>query len=83
MTKQVVFALALLVTLVAFGFTITRIIRFFSLTRKGFPVKNIGKRIGIMLKVAFGQTKIFRRPIIGFLHAMVFWGFCLIIFGSI
>ncbi len=36
-----------------------------------------------MMKVAFGQTKIFRRPVIGFFHALVFWGFCVIIFGSI
>lgn len=36
-----------------------------------------------MLKVAFGQTKIFRRPVIGFFHALVFWGFCVILIGSI
>ena len=36
-----------------------------------------------MLNVAFGQTKIFRRPVIGFLHAMVFWGFCVILIGSV
>jgi hypothetical protein len=36
-----------------------------------------------MLRVAFGQTKIFRRPVIGFFHALVFWGFCIILLGSI
>jgi len=36
-----------------------------------------------MLSVAFGQTKIFRKPVIGLFHALVFWGFCVIIFGSI
>jgi heterodisulfide reductase subunit C/nitrate reductase gamma subunit len=36
-----------------------------------------------MLKVAFGQTKIFRKPVLGLFHALVFWGFCVIIFGSI
>ena len=35
------------------------------------------------MEVAFGQTKIFRKPVIGFFHALVFWGFCVIIFGSI
>jgi heterodisulfide reductase subunit C/nitrate reductase gamma subunit len=83
MTKQIVFAFALLVTLGTFTFTINRIIGFFRLTRSGFPVKNIGKRVGVMLEVAFGQTKIFRRPVIGFFHALVFWGFCVILFGSI
>jgi heterodisulfide reductase subunit C len=83
MIKQIVFAIALLVTLGVFAFTILRIISFFKLTRKGFPIKNIGKRFGVMLEVAFGQTKIFRRPVIGFLHALVFWGFCVILIGSI
>lgn len=83
MTKQIVFAIAFIVTLGVFGFTIARIIRFFSLTRKGFPIKNLGKRFMLMLEIAFGQTKIFRRPVIGFFHALVFWGFCVIIFGSI
>jgi Fe-S oxidoreductase/nitrate reductase gamma subunit len=83
MIRQVLFALALLVTLGVFAFTIHRIVRFFSFTRPGFPVNQIGKRFGVMLKVAFGQTKIFRRPVIGLAHALVFWGFCVILFGSI
>jgi heterodisulfide reductase subunit C/nitrate reductase gamma subunit len=35
------------------------------------------------MNVAFGQTRIFRRPVIGFFHALVFWGFCVILLGSI
>jgi heterodisulfide reductase subunit C len=83
MAKQIIFAVALLVTLTAFSFTINRIISFFKFTRPAFPVKDFGKRIKVMLSVAFGQTKIFRKPVIGFFHALVFWGFCVIIFGSL
>jgi heterodisulfide reductase subunit C/nitrate reductase gamma subunit len=83
MTRQIVFAFALLLTLGAFFYTIRRIIRFFSFTRPAFPVRDFGKRFGVMLEVAFGQTKIFRRPVIGFFHALVFWGFCVILFGSL
>jgi heterodisulfide reductase subunit C len=83
MTKQIIFAIALLITIGAFSFTISRIISFFRFTRPGFPVKNFGKRFIVMLEVALGQTKIFRRPVIGFIHALVFWGFCVILFGSI
>ena len=83
MTRQLVFAAALLVTLGVFAFTVYRISRFFRFTKPGFPIKNIGKRFIIMLEVAFGQTKIFRRPVIGMAHALVFWGFCIILFGSI
>jgi len=36
-----------------------------------------------MLAVAFGQTKILRKPVIGLMHAMVWWGFLVILVGSI
>jgi heterodisulfide reductase subunit C len=83
MTKQIIFALTLLITIGTFSFTIHRIVSFFKFTRPAFPVSDFGKRIMVMLTVALGQTKIFRRPVIGLFHAIVFWGFCVIIFGSI
>jgi heterodisulfide reductase subunit C len=83
MMKQLIFAAALLLTLGVFAYTVNRIIAFFRLTRKTFPVKDYGKRFKVMMNVAFGQTKIFRRPVIGFFHALVFWGFCVILIGSI
>jgi heterodisulfide reductase subunit C/nitrate reductase gamma subunit len=83
MIKQLVFILALILTLLAFGWTTLRFVRFFRLTQPAFRVRQIGRRTGLMLKVAFGQTKIFRRPVMGLLHALVFWGFCVILIGSI
>jgi len=83
MTKQIVFTIALLTTIGVFSYTINRIVSFFRFTRPAFPVKNFGKRFGVMVNVAFGQTKIFRRPITGLFHALVFWGFCVILIGSI
>lgn len=83
MTKQIIFAITLLITLGVFTYTTLRIISFFKLTRPAFPVRDFGKRFGVMMSVAFGQTKIFRKPVIGLFHALVFWGFCVIIFGSL
>ena len=83
MTKQIIFTLALLVTIGVFSFTINRIVSFFKFTRPAFPVRDFGERFKIMMQVAFGQTKIFRKPLLGMAHALVFWGFCIIIFGSI
>jgi len=83
MMKQVIFAITLLVTIGAFSFTVNRIISFFRFTRPAFPIRDFGKRFRVMLLVAFAQTKIFRKPVLGLLHALVFWGFCVIIFGSI
>jgi len=36
-----------------------------------------------MFAVAFGQTRILRKPFMGPLHALVFWGFCVILVGSV
>jgi heterodisulfide reductase subunit C/nitrate reductase gamma subunit len=83
MIKQIIFAFTLLVTLGVFAYTVRRIRAFFSFTRPAFPVRDIGRRLNVMLEVAFGQTKIFRKPVPGFFHALVFWGFCVILVGSI
>jgi len=69
MTRQIIFAAALLITIGVFSYTISRLIGYFKLTRPAFKIRDYGKRFGIMMKVAFGQTKIFRRPVIGFFHA--------------
>jgi heterodisulfide reductase subunit C/nitrate reductase gamma subunit len=83
MVKQIVFTTALLLTLGIFTRTVFRIISYFSMTRPDFPVRDFGKRFKVMLDVAFGQTRIFRKPVIGLIHALVFWGFCVILIGSI
>ncbi len=83
MAKQIIFAVTLLITSGFFFYTVKRLAKYFSFTRPAFPVKDIGKRLKIMTDVALAQSKIFRRPVIGFFHALVFWGFCIIIFGSI
>ena len=83
MIKQIIFAFTLLITVGIFGYTINRIVSFFKLTKPAFPIKDFAKRAQVTLDVAFGQTKIFRKPVIGLFHALVFWGFCIILFGSI
>jgi heterodisulfide reductase subunit C len=83
MAKQIIFLFVLLITLGAFAWTMNRIAGFFRLTRPAFPVRETGKRIALTLKVAFAQSKIFRWPFTGLLHALVFWGFMVITFGSL
>ncbi|HNX85994.1 MAG TPA: 4Fe-4S dicluster domain-containing protein [Bacteroidales bacterium] len=83
MVKQFFFIAALLVAATLFLYTARRIGSYFKMTRAAFPVRDFGKRAGVMFRVAIGQSRIFRRPVIGFFHALVFWGFCIILFGSI
>jgi heterodisulfide reductase subunit C len=82
MAKQIIFLLVLLITLGIFAYTVRKFIFYFRLT-KPFPINQIGKRIVLMINVAIFQSKILRKPITGFLHALVFWGFCVIAFGTI
>ncbi|MFO7851626.1 MAG: 4Fe-4S dicluster domain-containing protein [Bacteroidota bacterium] len=83
MHKQIIFTVVLLISLGVFSYTTLRLVRFFKLTKPAFPVRNTGRRLALTMKVAFGQSKIFRWPLIGFFHALVFWGFCIILIGSI
>ena len=83
MAKQYIFAFFLLTTLGVFAYTTRRIVRFFMLTKPAFPVKDFMKRFRVMFTVAFGQTRILRKPLMGPLHALVFWGFCVILVGSV
>ena len=81
--KQILFAIALFITLGVFSWTVMKLIALFRLTKSAFPVKNIGKRIMITLEVAIGQSKIMRKPVVGLMHALVWWGFLIILVGSI
>lgn len=82
MLSQIIFAAALLITFAVFTYTMCRIFKYFKFTKKE-PLKNIPKRLLTTIQVAGFQTKIFRRPVIGFIHALVFWGFVIILLGSI
>ena len=82
MFKQIIFIITFLLTIGIFSFTVLKLIALFKLT-KPFPIKDFGKRFTMMLNVAIGQSKIFRKPVIGLMHALVFWGFCVISIGSI
>jgi len=52
MDKQIIFLVVLLITLLVFAYTTRRYMGYFKNTRKGFPVKNLGRRFGIMMEVA-------------------------------
>jgi len=82
MIKQLVFIIVLLITIGVFSYSTFRYLRFFKFTKKK-PISDIGKRLWITFKVAFLQQKILRNPVVGTMHALVWWGFILIIFGSI
>ena len=50
MINQLLFAIALIITLGVFAFTAWRYIRLFKLTQPAFPVRDFGKRFGLMMR---------------------------------
>ncbi len=82
MLKQLLFSLSLIITIGIFAWTALKYYKLFQLT-KPYHIKNFSTHIGIMMRVVFGQTKILRKPLIGLMHALVFWGFIVILFGSL
>ncbi len=81
--REIIFIVLLFITIAIFAYSVSKIIAFFKLTKPAYPVKEFGKRIKLTIKNAFLQDKIFRNPVAGFMHALVFWGFCIILVGSI
>ncbi len=78
MIQQVIFLLILLTAIIFFTRNIRKIIRNI---RLGQPINrsdNPSQRLKIMMKVAFGQTKMAARPIPAILHFFVYAGFIII-----
>ncbi len=75
--EKILFILALLITFTGLFFSFKRVFQYMKLT-KSFPIKEIGKRLKVTFDVVVAQSKIFRMPVVGLMHALVFWGFCVI-----
>lgn len=81
--NQVIFAFLLFVTFAFLLFTLNRIKGHFNRT-KAMPFDGrVRERINLTFKVALGQSKILRKPVVGLIHALVFWGFIVITIGSL
>jgi heterodisulfide reductase subunit C len=83
MISQLAFGGALLITLAFFAYTTWRYVKIFRITKPAFPIRDFGKRFLLTMNVAIGQSKMFRKTFTGVMHALVFWGFLVILVGSI
>jgi Fe-S oxidoreductase len=77
--KPIIFAMTLLAAFIIFGFSLRRMIAFISIGKPDNRLDNYGERLKKMMAVALGQTKLFREPIAGLMHAFIFWGFCVLL----
>ncbi len=83
MQNSIIFTCILFFSLSLFSFNLWKIVRNIRLGKSMNRFDQPLKRIKILLKIAFGQTKLFARPVSGILHALVYWGFLVITIGTL
>ncbi|MCG8582142.1 MAG: 4Fe-4S dicluster domain-containing protein [Bacteroidales bacterium] len=80
---QIIFIVILFITTAALLYSFWKIKSNFDKTKSTAFDGQIGKRTKLTFQVAFGQSKILRKPLVGLMHALVFWGFMVITIGSL
>ena len=83
MQGSIIFTCILFFALGLFSYNLWKIVRNIRLGKSKNRFDDPLKRTIILLKVAFGQTKLFARPVSGILHALVYWGFLVITIGTL
>lgn len=78
MVSQIIFIVITLAAVGMFSYNLKKVIRNIQLGKAVNRSDQPQKRLMTMLKVAFGQTKMFFRPIPAFLHLLVYAGFVII-----
>ena len=82
-TQSVVFLLLLAIAGGFFAFNVQRLVRYL---RVGQPENRFDApltRLKNVLVVALAQKKLLREPVAGIMHALIFWGFCVLTAGTV
>ncbi|MBE2217261.1 MAG: 4Fe-4S dicluster domain-containing protein [Ignavibacteria bacterium] len=77
--QNIVFIVLFLAALSLFTYNLLRIRTYLMLGRSENRFSDVGKRVWKVLGIGIGQAKIFRDPVAGLMHAMIFWGFLVLI----
>ena len=77
--KTIIFTIVLVGAFGAFGISLRRMIALISIGRPEYRLDHLWERFKKMMMVAIGQTKLFREPIAGLMHAFIFWGFLVLL----
>jgi Fe-S oxidoreductase len=65
-----------------FALAMARHLRIFAVARPSAPFANVPARLVGLVEYAFVQTKMFKDPRAGLMHAGIFWGFVLLTIGT-
>src|SRR4051794_32762890 len=82
-TENVVFLAVLVAAAGFFALNVQRLVRYMRVGRPEDRADQIGRRAMNVLRVGIAQTKILREPVAGVMHALIFWGFCVLTAGTV
>src|ERR1700742_107572 len=79
------FLFAFILTLGAgfFALNVQRLVSYMRIAHSGDPANDPFARLGNVLKIGIAQSKIFRDPVAGAMHASIFWGFMVLTAGTV
>ena len=77
--KQIIFAVVFLIASAGILWSSWRLINFLRVGKLEDRFSGIGARVMNVLRVAIGQSKLLRDPVAGAVHAMIFWGFLVLL----
>lgn len=77
--KHIIFLFLLVAAFGGIVWNIARLIRLLRAGKKEDRFGNVGRRIVNVLRVAIGQSKLLREPVAGLVHALIFWGFLVLL----
>ncbi len=77
--KNIIFAIVLSGSFGIFAYSLQRMIAFISIGKPEDRLDHLWTRLKKMMSVAIGQSKLFREPAAGFMHAFIFWGFLVLL----
>ncbi|MBC8145625.1 MAG: (Fe-S)-binding protein, partial [bacterium] len=77
--KHIIFWVVFLVAAGGVAWNVRRLIGYLRVGKSEDRFGNIGTRIRNVLVVAIGQSKLLREPVAGAIHAMIFWGFLVLL----
>ncbi len=74
-----VFTILLILSFIAFGISVRRLINDLAVGKPDARFDNIGERLKRVVSIALAQKKLLREPLAGILHLAIFWGFAALI----
>jgi Fe-S oxidoreductase/nitrate reductase gamma subunit len=77
--KHIIFWVVFLAAAGGVAWNVRRLLGYLNVGKSDNRFERIGARIRNVLVVAIGQSKLLREPVAGAIHAMIFWGFLVLL----